>query len=273
MRDQWLSWLDPVRTLAAEASEQILEIYGTAFNVTAKDDNSPLTAADLAAHRVIVAGLERLTPTIPILSEESSAIAFAERLGWQRYWLVDPLDGTKEFVQRNGQFTVNIALIVDHEPVLGVVQAPVPGVCYFAVRGHGAFREEPGQAAQPIRVKPLRLGGPVRVVGSKSHGGPELQSFAAGLGAYELVTIGSSLKFCRVAEGSADVYPRFGPTSEWDTAAAQAIVEAAGGQVVSMATGQPLRYNLEESLVNPYFLVYGDANGDWFSHLAREDCR
>lgn len=272
MHEQWISWLEPVRALAVEASERILEIYGTAFAVTAKDDNSPLTAADLAAHQVIVAGLERLTPEIPILSEESSAIPFSQRLGWRRYWLVDPLDGTKEFVQRNGQFTVNIAFIENHEPVLGVVRVPVNGVCYFAVRGYGAFREEPGQSTRPIRVEPLRVGKPVRVMGSKSHGGPRLQRFAARLGIHELVTIGSSLKFCQVAEGSADVYPRFGPTSEWDTAAAQAIVEVAGGQVVSMATGQPLRYNLQESLVNPYFLVYGDANGDWFSHLACEDC-
>lgn len=271
MHNQWLSWLDPVRALAVEASERILEIYGTVFDVTAKADHSPLTAADLAAHHVIVAGLERLTPTMPILSEESSVIPFAERAGWSCYWLVDPLDGTKEFVQRNGQFTVNIALIVDHEPVLGVVRVPVTGVGYFAVRGHGAFRQEPGQVPQLIRVKPLRRGEPVRVVGSKSHGGPKLQKFAAALGAHELVTIGSSLKFCQVAEGLADVYPRFGLTSEWDTAAAQAIVEVAGGQVLSMATGQPLRYNLKESLVNPYFLVYGDASGDWFSHIARED--
>jgi 3'(2'),5'-bisphosphate nucleotidase len=172
MRDEWVNWLEPVRALAAEASEQILEIYATAFGVTAKDDDSPLTAADLAAHHVIVAGLQKLTPDIPVLSEESAAVPFAERSKWRRYWLVDPLDGTKEFVQRNGQFTVNIALIEEHEPVLGVVRVPVTGVCYSAARGDGAFREEPGQPPQPITVKPLRLGEPVRVVGSKSHGGP-----------------------------------------------------------------------------------------------------
>jgi len=270
MRDEWVAWLEPVRALAAEASARILEIYATAFGVTAKEDNSPLTAADLAAHHAIVAGLQRLTPDIPILSEESASVPFAERSRWRRFWLVDPLDGTKEFIQRNGQFTVNIALIEEHEPVLGVVRVPVTGLCYFAARGYGAFREEPGQPPRPITVKPLPADGPVRVVGSRSHGGPGLQQFVAALGAHELVTIGSSLKFCRVAEGAADVYPRLGPTSEWDTAAAQAIVEAAGGRVVSAETGEPLRYNTRESLLNPQFIVYGDASRDWLRYVPRD---
>jgi len=270
MGDEWMNWLEPARALAAEASERILEIYATAFEVAAKDDNSPLTAADLAAHHAITAGLRQLTPDVPILSEESATVPFAERSQWRRYWLVDPLDGTKEFVQRNGQFTVNIALIEDHKPVLGVVQVPVTGLCYFAARGHGAFRQEPGQPPRPIRVKPLRLGEPVRVVGSRSHGGPGLQKFVARLGACELVTIGSSLKFCQVAEGAADVYPRMGPTSEWDTAAAQVIVEVAGGQVVSAGTGKPLRYNTRELLLNPYFIVYGDASRDWLTCVPRD---
>lgn len=270
MHNQWVAWLDPVRILAVEASAQILRIYATAFGVTTKDDDSPLTAADLAAHHVIVAGLQRLTPEIPVLSEESAGVPFAERSKWRRYWLVDPLDGTKEFVQRNGQFTVNIALIENHDPVLGVVRAPVTGLCYSAVRGYGAFREEPGQPSQPIAVQPLQSNAPVRVVGSRSHGGPGLQAFIARLGAHELVMIGSSLKFCQVAEGAADVYPRLGPTSEWDTAAAQAIVEAAGGRVVSAETGEPLRYNTRESLLNPHFIVYGDVSRDWLSCVPRQ---
>ncbi|MFO1423101.1 MAG: 3'(2'),5'-bisphosphate nucleotidase CysQ [Candidatus Competibacteraceae bacterium] len=270
MRDEWLTWLEPVRVLAAEASARILEIYATAFGVTAKDDDSPLTAADLAAHRIIVTGLQHLTPDIPVLSEESSTVPFAERSQWRRHWLVDPLDGTKEFIQRNGQFTVNIALIENHEPVLGVVRVPVTSLCYFAVRRYGAFREEPGQPPRPIQTKPLQSNVPVRVVGSRSHGGPGLQKFAGAVGAHELVTIGSSLKFCQVAEGVADVYPRFGPTSEWDTAAAQAIVETAGGRVVSAETGEPLRYNTRESLLNPYFIVYGDASRDWLRYVPRE---
>jgi 3'(2'), 5'-bisphosphate nucleotidase len=270
MHNPWVNWLDPVRALAAEAGERILEIYATAFTVTAKDDHSPLTAADLASHRTIVAGLRKLTPEIPVLSEESAAIPFAERAQWRRYWLVDPLDGTKEFVKRNGEFTVNIAFIDDHEPVLGVVRVPVTGLCYFAARGYGAFREEPGQSPQPIAVKPLQPGEPVQVVGSKSHGGPGLQKFVAALGPHQLVTIGSSLKLCQVAEGIADVYPRMGLTSEWDTAAAQAIVEVAGGWVVSAETGQPLRYNTRDSLLNPYFIVYGDASRDWLSYVPHE---
>lgn len=265
--DDRLAWLDPVRMLAKEASERILEIYATAFDVTAKEDRSPLTAADLASHQTIVAGLRRLTPEIPILSEESVSIPFAVRQSWHRYWLVDPLDGTKEFIKRNGEFTVNIALIDDHEPVLGVVRVPVTGLCYFAARGHGAFREEPGQSPRPIAVQALQPGEPVRVVGSKSHGGLELQKFVAALGPHQLVTIGSSLKLCQVAEGAADVYPRMGLTSEWDTAAAQAIVEIAGGRVVSAQTGESLRYNTRDSLLNPYFIVYGDASYDWLSYV------
>ncbi len=267
----WWNWLEPLRALAAEAGERILEIYATAFGVTTKDDDSPLTAADLAAHQIIVAGLRRLTPDTPVLSEESAGVPFPERAHWRRYWLVDPLDGTKEFIQRNGEFTVNIALIEDREPVLGVVQVPVTGLCYFAARDQGAFREEPGQPPHPIRVRPLRPGEPVRVVGSRSHGGPGLQAFVAALGPHELVTIGSSLKFCQVAEGAADVYPRLGPTSEWDTAAAQCIVEVAGGRVVSAETGEPLRYNTRDSLLNPYFIVYGAASRDWLACVPRED--
>lgn len=271
MHDPWIHWLNPVRALAAEASERILAIYATVFDVTAKEDNSPLTAADLASHQTIIAGLRELTPEIPVLSEESAALPFAERQSWRRYWLVDPLDGTKEFVKRTGEFTVNIALIDDHQPVLGVVRVPVTGLCYFAALGHGAFREEPGRPPQPIAVKPLQPGEPVRVVGSKSHGGPGLQKFVAALGPHQLVTIGSSLKLCQVAEGAADVYPRMGLTSEWDTAAAQAIVEVAGGCVVSAETGQPLRYNTRDSLLNPYFIVYGDASRDWLRYVPHED--
>lgn len=269
MHGPWIDWLNPVRALAAEASERILAIYVTAFDVTAKDDNSPLTAADLASHHTIVAGLRELTPDIPVLSEESATLPFAQRQAWRRYWLVDPLDGTKEFVKRNGEFTVNIALIEDHEPVLGVVRVPVTGLCYFAARGYGAFRETPGQPPQPIAVNPLQPGKPVRVVGSKSHGGLGLQQFVAALGPHQLFAIGSSLKLCQVAEGAADVYPRMGPTSEWDTAAAQAVVEVAGGGVVSAETGQPLRYNTRDSLLNPYFIVYGDASRDWLSYVPR----
>jgi 3'(2'), 5'-bisphosphate nucleotidase len=178
------------------------------------------------------------------------------------------LDGTKEFVKRNGEFTVNIALIRGHEPVLGVVEVPVTGQRYLAARGEGAFHHEPGEIAQPIAVSPLQ-DGPVRVVGSRSHGGASLTAFLAQLGEYNLISIGSSLKFCLVAEGKADIYPRLGPTSEWDTAAAQCIVEEAGGQVIA-TNGARLTYNAKESLLNPHFLVFGDASRDWLSYLSEQ---
>ena len=262
--------LEQVSQLARDAGDAIMQVYDgkQPLDVASKKDDSPVTAADIAAHHVIVNGLKAMTPEIPILSEEDPP-GWDVRQHWQRYWLVDPLDGTKEFIKRNGEFTVNIALIDDHEPVLGVVRIPVSGCCYFAARGYGAFREEPGQAPQPIAVAPLSPDAPVRVVGSKSHGGPGLQQFVAALGPHQLVTIGSSLKLCQVAEGAADVYPRLGLTSEWDTAAAQAIVEVAGGQVVSLETGQPLRYNTGDSLLNPYFIVYGDASRDWLRYVPR----
>ena len=257
--------LGPVTALATAAGARILDIYGTAFQVDEKEDNSPLTAADLASHRAIVAGLRQLTPEIHVLSEESAGIPFAERSRWQRFWLVDPLDGTKEFIKRNGEFTVNIALIEGHEAVLGVVQIPVKALCYFAARGQGAFRQETGKTAERIAVSPLG-GGPVRVVGSRSHGGKSLEEFVARLGEHTLVAIGSALKFCLVAEGKADIYPRLGLTSEWDTAAAQCIVEEAGGRVIAVSGGR-LAYNARESLLNPFFLVFGDDSRDWRSYL------
>jgi 3'(2'), 5'-bisphosphate nucleotidase len=258
--------LEPVTELARAAGARILEVYNSDdFAVREKDDRSPLTAADLAAHDTILAGLARLTPEIAILSEESAGVPYATRSGWRRYWLVDPLDGTREFVSRNGEFTVNIAFIEDGVPVLGVVHVPVTGTTYSACRGRGAFRQAGNEEPAPIRVRRLE-GGPVRVVGSRSHRGESLNAFLDRLGDYELVGMGSSLKLCLVAEGSADVYPRLGPTSEWDTAAAQCVVEQAGGQVTDTAL-QPLRYNTGDSLLNPHFLVFGDASRDWSQYL------
>jgi 3'(2'), 5'-bisphosphate nucleotidase len=264
MTDDSRHWLTTVCALAATAGDRIMDIYGTALGVTEKEDRSPLTAADLASHQAIVAGLKQLTPAIPVLSEESAALPFAERSRWSRFWLIDPLDGTKEFIKRNGEFTVNIALIEGQEPVLGVVQVPVTGLCYFAAQGQGAYRQRPGQSPELIQVCPVP-DGPVRVVGSRSHSGPEVAAFLARLGEHRLVSIGSALKCCLVAEGSADVYPRLGLTSEWDTGAAQCVVEEAGGQVVAV-TGERLHYN-KESLLNPYFLVFGDSGRDWLGYL------
>ncbi len=260
--------LPRVIEIARQASEKILEVYNSEFAIAHKDDKSPLTEADMAAHKVIVAGLSALTPDIPVLSEESASIPFAERSRWRRYWLVDPLDGTKEFIKRNGEFTVNIALIEGHEPVLGVIVVPVSGLCYFAAKGAGAFKEMPGGAAQPIHVKPLDLGH-VIAVGSRSHAGPQLEQFLKNLGSHELMSMGSSLKICLVAEGKADIYPRLGLTSEWDTAAAHCIVVEAGGRLTDTAM-QPLRYNTKDSLLNPHFFVSGDTGHDWSRYLPED---
>ncbi|RME33469.1 MAG: 3'(2'),5'-bisphosphate nucleotidase [Gammaproteobacteria bacterium] len=261
--------LDEVLALSHEAGRRILEIYERAdHGVTEKADRSPLTEADMASHRTLVAGLRRLTPDIPILSEESADIPWAVRRTWKRYWLIDPLDGTKEFIKRNGEFTVNVALVEDGVPVLGVVHVPVQALTYYACRGKGAFRQRDAAPPEPIHVR--RLGeGPVVVAGSRSHRGDSLDRFLERLGEHEFIGMGSALKLCLVAEGRADVYPRLGPTSEWDTAAAQAVVEQAGGRVTDLELN-PLRYNTKESLLNPHFLVFGDAAKDWKALLDEE---
>jgi 3'(2'), 5'-bisphosphate nucleotidase len=259
-------WLAPVTDIARLAGREILEVYRSGETATSyKADTSPLTVADLRAHRLIIDSLLQLTPQIPVLSEESAAIPFAQRSGWSRYWLVDPLDGTKEFLSRNGQFTVNIALIEGHAPVLGVVHVPVPDTSYQGVPALGAWRLQGGAGATPIRVS-AHSAAAVRVVGSRSHRGDSLDGFLARLGDYQLLPVGSSLKFCMVAEGAADVYPRLGPTSEWDTAAAHAVVLGAGGSV-STLEGEPLRYNAREALLNPFFVVSGPKDHDWLALL------
>lgn len=254
--------LDAVAGIAESAGAAILEVYDTDFAVEAKDDKSPITAADRRAHDVIRAALP---PEAPILSEEARAVPWDIRRHWTEYWLVDPLDGTKEFVNRNGQFTVNIALVRAGRPVLGVVHVPVTGITYAGIVGRGAWRRAPGGEQVPIQVRALD-GGPVRVVGSRSHRGPDLDGYLERLGPHEMVPMGSSLKFCVVAEGSADVYPRLGPTSEWDTAAAEAVLTAAGGRVVA-SDGQPMRYNKGPDLLNPWFIASGDGSRDWVAYL------
>ncbi len=256
--------LDAILAIARDAGSAILEIYDTEFSVEKKDDQSPLTAADLAAHTLIVSGLSKLEPQLPVLSEESSHVPFAERSQWPEYWLVDPLDGTKEFIRRNGEFTVNIALIRDHQPVLGVVHVPVTGLDYYGAQGFGSYRCAAGQAPVSIRVGSGNEA--ARVVGSKSHLGSSLDAFLENLGDHQMLPMGSSLKFCLVAEGKADIYPRLGPTSEWDTAAAQAVLENAGGIVISV-DGKPLAYNQKECILNPYFLAIGDTSRDWLMYV------
>ena len=255
--------IEPVVNLAEEAGQAILEVYATDFDVQSKTDESPLTQADLASHRRIVAGLEALTPEIPIISEESGLPEFSVRSSWPRYWLIDPLDGTKEFVNRNGEFTVNIALIEDNRPVLGVVHVPVQARTYVGCEGFGAERRVADLSPESISVADA-CADIVRVVGSRSHRGASLDAFIAGLGECDMLPMGSSLKFCVVAEGRADVYPRLGPTSEWDTAAAQAVVEQAGGQVLEL-DGKPLSYNKKENILNPYFIVVGPTDRDWLA--------
>ncbi|MEN8176328.1 MAG: 3'(2'),5'-bisphosphate nucleotidase CysQ [Pseudomonadota bacterium] len=255
-----------VTAIARRAGAAILEVYARDFTVYEKTDQSPVTEADFAAHRIIVRALKELTPHVPVLSEESATVPFAERSEWERYWLVDPLDGTKEFVNRNGEFTVNIALIEDHSPLVGVVHVPVSGVTYVGVVGNGAWIYEKNGSERAIRVSPT-VAKPLRVVGSRSHPGPDLQAFLDAVGEHEMLSMGSSLKLCLVAEGKADIYPRLGLTSEWDTAAAQAVVEAAGGRVTDTSL-RILRYNTKESMRNPYFLAFGDVNEDWSRYLA-----
>lgn len=262
------SLLEGVIEIAANAGRRIVEVYNQEFTIQHKDDKTPLTEADMAAHDAIESGLSRLTPDIPILSEESAAIAFSERKTWTRYWLVDPLDGTREFIKRNGEFTVNIALIEDGTPIMGVILAPVTGVCYYACRGNGAYKRTPDTPAEPIHTASWR-GTHIRVAGSRSHGSEAFNAFLSHFRDHELVTMGSSLKSCLVAEGRADIYPRFGRTSEWDTAAAQCIVEEAGGALLDLSL-QPMRYNTKESLLNPHFIVIGDTDHDWARYLTSE---
>lgn len=249
--------------IARAAGEAIMRVYATEFSVDHKADDSPLTLADREAHRIIVSRLRSLTPEIAVLSEESAASQhdFARRGAWHELWLVDPLDGTREFVKRNGEFTVNIALIRSHRPVLGVVMIPAANTVYFAAEGLGARRAAGNQAAERIRTRTPARAPPV-IVGSRSHGGDSLQALLQRLGPHELCAVGSALKFCRVAEGAADFYPRLGPTCEWDTAAGQAVLEGAGGAVLDLQ-GLPLRYNRRETLLNPHFMAVGDPQFAW----------
>lgn len=263
---------------ALEAGQEILAVYGTEFTVETKADQSPLTEADRRSHNVIMRHIEPFD--IPILSEEGKGTPYGERKAWDKLWIVDPLDGTKEFIKRNGEFTVNIALVEDAKPVMGVIFVPVTGVLYFADREIGCFRvENPPAEGFAFLEKAINLSEklpladsvvlrslspavlpakPLTIVGSRSHATPELEAFVAekrqAHGQVDFIAAGSSLKICLVAEGRADIYPRLGPTMEWDTAAGQAIAECAGATVLRHDTGKPLAYN-KENLLNPWFIV------------------
>ena len=256
---------EPVVAVAIEAGAAIMEVYATDFDVQSKDDASPLTKADLASHHVIAGNLESMFPTLPIISEEGGLPDFATRSTWDSYWLIDPLDGTKEFVNRNGEFTVNIALIENGRPTLGIVHVPVTGVTYIGIDGEGAHKRLANGDRNSINVA-AHSSDPVKIVGSRSHRSAGVDEYLERLGDTETVAMGSSLKFCVIAEGGADLYPRLGLTSEWDTAAAQAVVEQAGGSVVTL-DGAPMRYNTKDDILNPHFLVIGPSDRDWLGAL------
>lgn len=266
--------LETIVDIAKSAGKEILAIYETAdFGVEMKADDSPLTRADLAAHHVIVDALAQKFPDIPVLSEESTALDYAVRQKWQQYFLVDPLDGTKEFIARNGEFTVNIALIDHQVPTLGVVHVPVTGVTYSGdVDRQIAMKETPeGRASVASRRLDRNAGGELIVVGSRRHGSEALDALVSRLrtrfDAVQLTSMGSSLKLCLVAEGKADFYPRLAPTCEWDTGAAHAVVLAAGGAVFDEQF-KPLRYNTKAELLNPNFFVIGDIQATWSELLS-----
>jgi 3'(2'), 5'-bisphosphate nucleotidase len=249
--------LDTVKRIAQNAGKGIMEVYATDFTVNHKSDHSPVTAADMAAHEIIQNGLTEIKPNLPVLSEESTTIPYHKRASWKRYWLVDPLDGTREFVKRNGEFTVNIALIDDHKPILGVIYVPVTKITYVAIKGKGAFKYLANGSMEKIHIRSCPSDHLV-IATSRSHMNSATKKFIDNLDTQvKFMSVGSSLKSCLVAEGKVDIYPRFGPTSEWDTAAAQCIVEEAGGILVDLNL-KPLRYNTKESLLNPHFIVYGE---------------
>lgn len=263
------SLLDRIVRLSVAAGEAILTVYKdeTNFNTEIKSDNSPVTDADKAAHNVLYDQLVSIDSNVPVLSEEGDLPDYETRSSWHRYWIIDPLDGTKEFIKRNGEFTVNIALIENGVPVLGVVHVPVLGVTYAGATSLGAIKiDSQGERKIQASKAPEKDIGPVRVVASRSHGSEAVEKCVGTLekyfGSVERKSMGSSLKLCLVAEGEADIYPRLALTSEWDTAAAQAVVEAAGGVVLD-ADLKELRYNTKADILNPFFYVLGDSSFNW----------
>ena len=265
-------FLREVVRIAIDAGYGIMEVYESPDILEAKSDGSPLTVADKNAHNLICGRLQKLSESIPILSEESAPLDIQDRLRWKRFWLVDPLDGTKEFIKKNGEFTVNIALIEDGKPILGVVHVPARNLTYFAASGKGSWRQVENRKSERIMTKPYH-NGVVRMASSRSHRGKPIERFRLSLELetqqpVEQIIVGSSLKFCLVAEGSADIYPRLGPTSEWDTGAAHCVLEEAGGSV-RRCDGGPLVYN-KEKLINPWFIAIGDPTYNWLEMCPSE---
>jgi len=260
--------IDKIIKISKKAGQSILEIYYSNPNYHIKDDKTPVTEADIESHRIISQELNKITPKIPILSEEQSEIAFDIRSSWKRYWLVDPLDGTKEFIKRNDEFTVNIALIENHIPIIGLIHNPVLNSTYWGSE-LGAFFSKGNNDPTKISVNRIKKINP-RIICSRSHKSDELEVFLQSIGKHQIINAGSSLKFCSIASGDSDIYPRFNPTSEWDTAAGQCIVESAGGFVKTI-DGERMQYNKKRSLINPGFICYSgrkDKNIEQFFKIA-----
>lgn len=266
-RRDLIELVSSVVSIAGDAGIKILELYDSAdLDVTSKHDNTPLTEADLAANQVIIDKLSKIEPRYPILTEESCGISFDERHEWSTYWLVDPLDGTREFIKHSGEFSVNIALIDNGSPILGVVHAPVLDVTYWACRGFGAWKQHADEDPVSINVRTVSESCVTVARSSAPLTGGPLHRFLNRLGQYKIVSMGSALKSCLVAEGSADLYAKLGPTCEWDTGAAQCIVEEAGGHVTDTDMND-LRYNTKDSLLNPHFFVFGAGDRIWSDYL------
>jgi 3'(2'), 5'-bisphosphate nucleotidase len=266
------SMLQAVADLVRQANAEIMDVYAREdFGVETKEDDSPLTQADLRAHRVLEAGLRALTPELPVISEESGLASYEERRTWARYWLIDPLDGTKEFIARNGEFTVNVALIEDGQPTLGCVGVPARDALYLGDVLAGMATCIDARGTRALRARPMQAGRAVAAVASRRHGGERLEvmlkAMEADFGTVELKNVGSALKLCLIAEGEADIYPRLGPTSEWDIAAAQAVLQAAGGAVTQL-DGSAIEYN-KRDILNPEFLAVADPAYGWAARLPR----
>lgn len=257
--------------LVEHAGREILHYYEDVktLEVQRKADRSPLTAADLASHEILDLGLRRITPTIPILSEEADIPPLAERCDWPEVWLVDPLDGTREFIDANDQFCINIALVVEGKPRLGLIHSPVLGISYYGIVGVGAWKVESGETSA-LHCRPFEDTRPVTLVSSSRRFNDEMLAcedlLGQRFGRIQRLCLGSAMKFCRVAQGEADIYPCFGPTSEWDTAAGQAIVEAAGGMMLSLEF-EPFLYNRNETVLNRGFYLFSDSNYPWLDVL------
>ncbi len=250
--------------IARKAGEAIMEVYSSDFDIHIKSDNSPVTKADFNANKVIVNGLQSLSVQYPVLSEEGSSVEFSDRKKWQHFWLVDPLDGTKEFIKKNGEFTVNIALIENGVPVFGVVYAPVIECIYWGGVGNGAFKMDETGLKKPLSVN-NNFNGTIILAGSRSHPGEKMKAFISQFAEYKVIPMGSSLKICSVAEGKVHLYPRLGPTMEWDTGAAHAILKAAGGEINKYGTNSPLKYN-KQNLLNPEFIAGSKNSIDYLKH-------